>query len=290
VTFAQSIFLFSFVLNDSPPEDRLFDLGWKDDNFFYGSADYIVTNHFDRRERDLLIRTEQSLRGMSCRTMENIVEDEENENGMSQDLPVDRTEEDMFLPHGAPTSLGLLPASLRRTCRNLFLFLDPVDNYLFRKKKQGQSKSMLDILCEFMFPGPSQTRLLYKAMSRLVDPLVRTCETLDQSLFLDYLPLLRCMAVHEHIANTLLDISRQENPVGPLTTNRKRSTRRGRKLGREHYLEVIAPAYTFQNSDQTAKTVGDSLCRLALICERYVPPATSLPERKVEQNQIISII
>jgi hypothetical protein len=51
-------------------------------------------------------------------------------------------------------------------------------------------------------------------------------------------------------------------------------------LGREHHLEVIAPAYTFQNSDQTAKTVGDTLCRSALICERYVPTDTTLPEKQ----------
>lgn len=266
-------------MNDSPPEDRLFELGWKNDNFFYGSADSYVTDHFDRRERDLLIRTEQSLRGMSCRTMENIVEDEEKENEMPQDLPIDKTEEDMLLPHRTPTSVRSLPAHLRKTLQNPFLITDPVDFHLLKKKKQVQSKSMLNILCEFIFPGPSQARLFYKSVSRLVDPLVRTCETVDRSLFLDYLPLLRCMAVHEHIANTLFQISTQENTGAPLTTNRKRSTRRGRKLGREHYLEVIAPAYTFQNSDQTVKTVGDTLCRSALICERYVPNATTLPER-----------
>jgi hypothetical protein len=144
-----------------------------------------------------------------------------------------------------------------------------LEQFLRVQRKAAKTEDIMDLLCDFIFPGQSRTRMFYRAMTRELDPLLETTETIDNELFLDYLPLLRCMAVRERACELLFQAAYAEDPDSAASMmNRKRATRRGKKLGREHYFERKAPTSVWNESDKSAKEVGGLLAEQALLYER----------------------
>ena len=257
--FVSSHSLISFI---SPSEERLFTLGWKDDCSFFGCSESYVSNVSALLDRRLLKRTESDVRGLSLSSAEDFepTDDDEDYKGLS----FDKCEEDMFLPAPTPTCLLSLPTFLRQACKTIGTSsaLNRVEH-----KMLAHWEKTIHLAADFVFPS-STNHMFSRGLSRALDPSVKNRELIDSALFLDYLPLVRCMALHERAAEHVFAQAHAEDPeLATTLSNRQRSTRRSRKLGREHYLEKVSPAFQRQqtNNHESAKQIGSILAESVLV-------------------------
>lgn len=215
------------------------------------------------RERNLLKLSESAIRGLSP-PIADVTDDEETEEfNINSDVP----EEDMLLPANPPECVLSLPFYLSPS---LYSPESVRKDHSLLRRKTSKTVEAINLFCDFIFTRDMQTRMVLRAMSRDVDPLISGhYATVDSQLFLDYLPLMRCMAVHECSSEFIFNAAEAQDPDAAATmTNRLRSTRRSKKLGREHYLERVVPSFVWQQSDTTAKEVGERLADSSLLHER----------------------
>jgi len=242
---------------------------WKDDAGFYGDSDTYATWPATVRERNLLKRNEFCARGFSFPTSQ--LADEQAEDNERAGLTAVVSEEDMLLPNDAPESMRSLPALLKNAC-TLISHVSALDLALSRRTKIAKVDGMKDLICKYVFPSsiPSKSisYMAFRSMPRDVGPLFGNADsTVDSLLFLDYLPILRSMAVQERVAEAVFLAAQAQDPNGTTgMTNRKRSTRRSKKLGRKHYFETIPPSSIWDKTDyETPKQVAECLADASLL-------------------------
>lgn len=240
----------------------MISLGWKENSYFYGNADIYVNRVIGSRERKLLKWSESNVRGLAP-SSSNILEEVEPDAFKSS---ADVSEEDMLLPSPVPNCILSLPLFLNPECRSSKYVLQ---SDAFQRSRATKTEGAMKILRDLMFAREKHTGVSLRATKRHVDPLLlERFKTVDTMFFLDYLPLLRCMAVHERVAESVFCAAQAKDPdaVSSLT-NRGRSTRRTKKLGREHYFEGVVPGFAWQKSSRTAKDVGSVLANSSLLYE-----------------------
>jgi len=214
------------------------------------------------RERNLLKISEKAARGFSFSLSQKLDEEEENEQSMPSSFSSD---EDMLLPYAVPESVKELPSYLKSACSNVAP-ASPLDIALSQRSKHAKIGEMKDLLCDFIFASQRHDRMSFRSMTRDVDPLLGVAGNVDEQLFLDYLPILRCISVEERGLEAVFNAAQEKDPdgVGHMT-NRQRSTRHSKKKGRAHYLEPLPPPKTWEDLGRTAKEVGDLLANASLL-------------------------
>jgi hypothetical protein len=227
-----------------------------------------MTMPITARERNLVKRSVALCRGLSCPRTDDSELLEENDDYAH--MKFDRSEEDLLLPNGTPTCILALPFHLMNAHHSMgVLPIEPISHYIMNRKRVAKTEENMGMLRKYIFPlEKSQSRMLASSTERGFDPLLDIAETTEPQLFLDYLPLLRCMAVQEFIAELVYEsVSSQDSEAADSLSNR-RNTRRSRKLGRQHYLEVIVPPFVWPDSDFTAKEIGAKLAKLSLVYDK----------------------
>lgn len=246
----------------SPSEDRLFTSGWKDDSYFFGDSESYVTRPVTLRERMLLRQSEEGLRG-HCFPRDDAFEAPEDDEDYKF-IQFDRTEEGLFLPNPAPTPLLSLPMYLKNA--GIKSHVSP-DLYLLERRKRERLNQTTELLSNFVFADlPARTRMFSSGVVREVDPLLSNADTIDRNLFLEYMPILRCINALERSEEYVFSLAQASDPDAATSlSNRSRTTRRSKALGRHHYLESVVPAFVWKDGDRTPKDVGRVLAESLLV-------------------------
>jgi hypothetical protein len=109
------------------------------------------------------------------------------------------------------------------------------------------------VLNQYLFAStPLQPKLFFTGMHRILDPLLQ--RSYDDRLWLDYLPLLRTMAVLDRAAGAAFEATSNPELAGVLP-NRRRSTRQSQKAGYRYYLETLAPPSVWLDDDASVSRV-----------------------------------
>ena len=226
----------------------MFTLGWKDDSYFFGDNETYITRTFSARERALLRYSELSARGC-CGPPSLVVDTPEIDEEYVSSRLVDH-DEDSFLPNHAPKSLDSLPNYLRNNRQpEATLFQRIEEDPLLERRKTDKLYSVLGFLHDFIFPFRPQQGMRRRCLKPEANPSLPITEVADPQFFLDYLPILRCMAVHERSAERVFQLAKEHNPDNAMIlSNRKRSTRRSKELGRKHYMECIVPEFVWRET------------------------------------------
>jgi hypothetical protein len=145
-----------------------------------------------------------------------VVPDGEEENAKVQE----QFEEDCFLPNPVPTSLGALPGFLKEASKQNH----ELRPYWLEKRRTERMKASVSMVDD-LFSKFYQCKLFARGLSRCSDPLLTMEELYDPRLFVDYLPMLRIMSIHE----------KQPAPDKAEDTTTQRRTRRT-PVGRVHYF------------------------------------------------------
>lgn len=228
------------------------------------------------RERRLLKKEPSLFRGLSSSPNMSAAAEREKEDedqvGFDQKTS-NRFEEDVFLPGNVPACIGSLPRLLFDNCRTSriqFPLIQPTQYHLMKRKREMQAMDNFNLLRSyFMLSDPSQQRTLFHHNEPELDVLLldEVTETKDATIFLDYLPMLRNMAVAECITEYLYKVSENSphNSNDQPITNRRRNTRRSKKLGRQHYFDQLGREFVWKDSEYTPSQVGAKLANASLI-------------------------
>lgn len=217
------------------------------------------------RERQLLKRSEKALRGFSVPSVDvfEAPDDDDDYNFMH----FDRSEESLFLTNPSPTCLLSLPTYLREVGARDHSVGNSPELDLLESRKRKRMRETSDLLLNFIFvEQPLQAHMFCRGLVREVDPLLPSVDAIDRHLFLDYLPMLRCMSLHERSSEYEFALARKEDPDAATSlSNRTRTTRRSKAKGRLHYFENVSPAFQWQDTEQSAKQVGATLAESFLL-------------------------
>lgn len=215
------------------------------------------------RERQLLKRSEGTLRGFSVPSVD-VFEPPEDDDDYKF-MHFDQSEEGLFLSNPSPACLLSLPSYLRGEDGSTSIECPELD--LLERRKVDRMQEMSDLLSTFIFAQHTlQARIFCRGLVREVDPLLPSVNAIDRHLFLDYLPMLRCISVHERSSDYVFAIANEVDPDAATSlSNRTRTTRRSKQMGRQHYLENISPAFQWKQTEQTAKQVGVTLAESFLV-------------------------
>lgn len=245
----------------------MFQHGWKDGSGFFGSGDAYTTLPLNRRERNLLVRSETSARGLSCPKTADISEEEDDKQEESNERDI--CDEDMFLPNASPAPLWSLPTYLLAhggAVADRFIKLDTDERLSF--ESIDRRNRLRHWLLDYIFFCDSRKNTHFFAdVHRPLDPLLRCCDTMDSRLWLDYLPLLRCMALLDQKGDATYQnaLSLDPNSASALS-NRNRQTRRSKQQGFKYYLESLVPTQVWHREDNkvSAKDLAAAMAEFAL--------------------------
>ena len=244
----------------------MFKYGWKDDRGFFGNCDAYTTLPLNRRERNLLARNETSARGVSFPKATDVSEDEEDKKG--EGIQNDVCDEDMFLPNPPPAPLWSLPAYIRTHGGGVtdpFIKLNVDERLSF--ESMARRNKMRHWLVDYIFICETRKDSRFFAdLHRTLDPLLSTSDTIDSRLWLDYLPLLRCMALLDQAGEITYQKALSLDPgSASALPNRRRQTRRSRQQGFNYYFESLVPGQVWHEDDEvTAKDLVNAMAEFAL--------------------------
>lgn len=235
--------------------------GWKENSNFYGACETYMVK-LTSRERSLLHWHERSVRGLSPL----YAEDLDNEES-SDDPPFssEMTEEDFLFPVDPPTFMIDLSQSLDTSSRPPLSHC--IRDEFFCRTKTTNLSETLTLTRECIFAQPKYIRLLSRLLSYPLCSQNRSMSS-DYDLFLDYIPLLRCMAVQERVSEYMFKLQTSSNDASSRANNGRRTTRRSLKRGREQYFDKIVPSHAFEGSMQTAQEIVELLANTSLLYER----------------------
>jgi len=247
------MFLPSLLFSYSPREERLFDLGWKDNCYFYGDANTYVTHPATAHERRLLRTMDTTSRENRCyeigTTNDSADDGDESTDldGLAQQQVSLSTEDDRFLPQQVPSLLLSLPSLLRKAGSENLYQKNWTSNQLLdqrRAKYLQETRSLVSTIDGFE-PPPEFLPLLQ--------------DNLDATFYQEDLPILRRLAFLEKDAERLHEL---ENPI----ENRKR-TRSSKTLEtRRHYFEFTPWKFYKDNElGLTASQVGEKFAKSLLV-------------------------
>jgi hypothetical protein len=214
-------------------------------------------------------RSEMMIRGKAFRSEEPQQDQGEAEEGSI--IFWENSEEDMYLANPRPHSLSSLPYQLKKVAADkagaigaTLISQDP----LFDRKMLATLDHGMDMLemCDSRLDF-AWLKLFAPRISRQFDPMLNAREMLDNRVVLDYLPLLRCMAVLERAADVAsLDDDPLSQELSQASACEGRLTRRGRKRGRVHYFEQAFECFSSTDvNNKQAKNVGDMFAAAAAL-------------------------
>jgi hypothetical protein len=218
------------------------------------------------RERELLQFNECSIRGQSPQYAV-VVLDTEDEPLEFSLLYTDMSEEDGLRTIDIPTSLHSLPSLLNPTRTS---YNTAYQEEQHKRNKESNHMSILNVLREYIFTQPKHIQYLGRLESISVDryQTLNQMNMMDCVIFLDYLPLLRCMAFHEQISDRIVHVQVDSNQAEiSNATKRKPNTRQSKKVGREQYFDKIIPVCSLHDSTQTVKDVATQLANMSLLVQ-----------------------
>ena len=221
-----------------------------------------MTRNLSHRDRKLLRWNELSIRGCTLQ-YSGVIDDDETD--QYREIALDSSDEDYLLSNDIPTPLVDLP--------HILITLNATVPCAFRYEcyKQQQKTNRLEslhLLRTSIFTNPKYTRYfrrLEMPITEAVSGATGTC-MLHSDIFLDYLPMLRCMAVQERFSEFIYK-TQDATSRDCLSTSRRRNTRLSQRLGREQYFDKIIPLYTWQESDRSSKDVADHLANMSFLCK-----------------------
>jgi hypothetical protein len=216
-----------------------------------------MVSYSSHKERKLLQLNECSIRGRSPQYsgLEFDTEDETLEFPWSE-----TSEEDWLHSIDVPTPLHSLPSLLNPLCASYETFLQA---QWYKRAKESKRIEALDVLRDYIFTQPKYIQYSGRLESSLVE---NQMNMLDINLFLDYLPILRSMAVHERISDSIYHIQDVSNPNAiHVLSKRKPNTRQSKRHGREHYFDKVIPSYVWEKSKLAVKEIGHQLAEMSLL-------------------------
>ena len=211
------------------------------------------------REQKLLLWQECSVRGLSPKYVDAPDNEETQESPL---VSSEMTEEDYLFPVDPPVFLLELSHSL--TLFSKSPLNDITEEFVYRTKVAKVMEAITS-LRDFLFCHPKYTRLQSRLLS---DPLLLNHQALSLNLFLDYLPLLRSMAVQERISDYMFKIqeaSNSDDASALMKNHGRRVTRRSKTRGREQYFDKLFPPYAFETSNKTANGIVELLANMSLL-------------------------
>jgi hypothetical protein len=232
-------------LYERPNEETLFTSGWKDNAGFFGCSDVYMTLPFTSRERRLLVDCEARARSFSFQNSSAI--NEEKEGSESLFSPCELCDEERFLPNRCPRPLLSLPSYLRMAGDSSKLILD--DRIAAETNKRRNR--LFVWIDQYVFAGEvRKNKHFFSDLHRCHDPVLPNSETKDRRLWLDYLPLIRCIAILDTVAEAAYRRTLTEDPsAASEMSNRKRRTRQASRKGFGYYMENIVPGAVWSATD-----------------------------------------
>eukprot|EP00977_Amphora_coffeiformis_P014679 scaffold4162_cov162-Amphora_coffeaeformis.AAC.12 len=220
------------------------------DSWYCGSDSFMIRP--SPREGRLLTRIEQSLRGTCHRFAASEAEEEGCDTAIFREEP----EDDVLLPRKTPNALLDLPGCLRSSSNTSF---PPISwDFAFSSRQEDIWKEQLDFLERYAFAyNRADLKLFSRGLNRDIDCLLDSGDFFDDRLLLDYLPILRIIAVLERASDLFFDQQNDEEVVSNLS-NRSRSTRAAAKRGREHFFETSFEYLKSLHDSEHAREVGKS--------------------------------
>ena len=189
-------------------------------------------------------------------------------------LNSNRSEEDAFLSNNAPVCLMELPSILMSNDTSVPSFPHPntITDYLVTKTRIEKTNAHFNMLYHHVFPqDESWKRHLARGQTDVVnESMLPTIESMNQDICLDYLPILRGIAVAECIADSLYKISTTSSATGSVEAIMKgdrwsyRRTRRSQQTGRKNYFENFVPSYVWKETDVTPSNLIQKLAESSL--------------------------
>jgi hypothetical protein len=267
-----------------PSYDHLFSMNWNENCCFYGNSNTYMTFPIRAKEQRFIQCDAQMFRGVhhsipDRRSQDSIDEDEEQFETGQRDV----SEEDLYVSNEPPRSLLALSRYLMNG-QNL-QSIDTLQNFLLNRKRNLRANEMLNCLLQYFVP-------LHLALGTAPFPLdvkssqiVNVDASIYTTIFLDYLPILRNISVHEYIiecVGKVLSLSSstnsiQENEISQdqQQPRRRMNTRHSRSRGHLHYLETITPSYVWEESKYTVQDVASKFVNASLIYRKIENAAAS---------------
>lgn len=243
-------------------EERLIAMGWKDTACFYGDNEAYMTMPSSQRELRLIKLSETLARNRSCAISE-IAGSASQEEGAFEDetdfvmwSPPDskRSDEDCFLPRPVPTPLEYLPSLLLYARKYPKCINFPKEELL-----ESRRKTTADVVLRLVgpiFTGKARTKMFCLGLGRSRSSPLEF--EYDSNLFLEYIPMLRNIAIHERSA--------ESDPESETTRDSsRRSTRGSAKRGRPHFFERLSDSFRLGETEFTARETAQKLASSLLL-------------------------
>ena len=222
-----------------PSEEFLFANGYKESSYFFGDPEAYMVKPVSTLERSLLKETDR------FSTTAAIVEGQMSSKEQEESDPYFFYQEwdDTFLPGKRPGALAGLAIVPQDKTTSWTQTLREHKELLLRKKlRRSEWSSFLEFQ---LHAGDYNVRyyLRFHSIERAGDPLVQNLSpTVTSNMaVLDYLPLLRCMVVHDKVHRAF---------ASPTKTT-SRTTRRSRRDAACPYLELLLPDYVRNTCEES---------------------------------------
>jgi hypothetical protein len=248
----------------SPGEDRLYALCWKDDCYFYGDKNSYVTRPSAFRDRTLLKLLESACTRDHAPSDNNPVEEQQEQDLYESVRPSDHTELEALLPNKSPSCIQSFVSNLLQS--QVRPDGSVVEQHLLGRKRMARIQDQLDLLNSHLFaPECYRAQLFARGLSRRIDALLPPDDFADPALFLDYLPVLRVMATMDF--NDRAASALYQKPDDSTKTKYRRSTRNSQRSDNRHFLVELVPHSQFNDDlgpDSVSMIVERLFCRSLL--------------------------
>jgi hypothetical protein len=256
----------TFIFIIRPREERLFELGWKDSSCFFGGSDAFMTSFFSMREKKIFQRTLNDLRGLAFEDAEEVAgsndRDEKEAEPDIEDIirwKAQVLEEDMFIPRTFEDPLASLPHILRKSAGCPLASLDDLD---LERRKHATAHETYELL-NYIIDDDSRVKASRPKLGWVPVHSLVPEDVFDRETFLDYLPLLRSMALSESVAEFLHNASKTEEEEEHNARSR-RSTRSATRNGRQNYFDTISKVLKQDLADISTSDVTSRLAATRL--------------------------
>ena len=169
-------------------------------------------------------------------------------------LTFDTTEEDMLLDGSSPTLLAALAETLRQPYRT-DIRLERRDIEAARTEMAG---SIMKLVTDYLLDQCVLDFNFFRGPNRIME----FDKPIDRTVFLDYVPLLRVMAVLERAACKAARLS------GEQRSNGGRTTRRSASKGPDHYFSSVSSVFAKYRRDEgvpSPEEVGNEIAKRLLV-------------------------
>ena len=222
------------------------------DRWIIGSNSFVTKP--TPRETRLLKRVSNELRGIP-HVFESAEEDDD-----SGDAPIfkEDPDDDALLPFSAPNALNTLSGYLRRFSDRR---ITPCSvDLAFASMQRDIWERKINLLETYVFAfHRADKKIFFAGLNRDLDPLLETDALVDPRLVLDYMPMIRRMAVMERAFEKDHDHIQAQNMLQQ-EADPRRSTRSSARMGRTHYFETAFEYLTSLHDSEHSHRVGKAFC------------------------------